>query len=171
MTPAPHGGEDPGAATGVHLAVDVGTVRIGVARSDGGALLAVPLETIDRSRGDAAALARLASLVAEYDAVAVLVGDPVGLSGGAGAAAQRAREFAAALAAALAVADRPVPVRLVDERMSTVQAQRDLHAAGRSTRTSRAVIDQAAAVVFLQSALDRQRGTGRPVGVPVEAQV
>ena len=97
---------------GVRLAVDVGTVRIGVARSDPDGLLASPVATVARGRGD---LDSLAGLVTSHDAVEVIVGLPTSLSGREGASAADARTFAAALAGRLA----PRPVRLVDERFTT----------------------------------------------------
>lgn len=142
------------------MGLDLGSVRIGVAASDRSGLLAVPVETVARGRGD---LDRIAALVAEYEAVAVLVGLPRSLSGGEGPAAAAAREWAAGLAARLA----PVPVRLVDERLSTVSAARDLRASGVSGRRARGVVDQAAAVVFLQTALDTECATGTPPGETV----
>lgn len=147
---------------GVRLAVDVGSVRIGVAASDPSGLLASPVETVRRGSGD---LARLRALVTERDAMEVLVGLPRSLSGRDGAAAGLAREFAGALAGELG----EIPVRLVDERMSTVSATRDLRAAGLAGRKQRAVVDQAAAVVFLQAALDAERGTGDAPGEPVSS--
>ena len=93
----------------------------------------------------------------------VLVGLPRSLSGREGPAATGARAWAATLAAQL----DPVPVRLVDERLSTVSAARDLRASGMSAKKGRGVIDQAAAVVFLQAALDTERATGTPPGEPV----
>lgn len=146
--------------TGARLGIDVGTVRIGVARSDPSGLLATPVETVRRGRGD---LARIARLAAEHAAVEVIVGLPTSLSGREGPAAKAAREFAARLAARLA----PVPVALFDERLTTVTAQRDLRAGGVRARDQRAVVDQAAAVVLLQAALDTERASGRPPGRPV----
>lgn len=153
---------------GVRLGVDVGTVRIGVAACDPSALLATPLETVRRGRGD---LDRVVALAAEHEVLEVVVGLPRHLSGAEGASAGDARTFAAALARRLA----PVPVRLVDERLSTVTAQRGLRDSGltgkRAARTRRDVVDQAAAVVILQSALDAERGSGRPPGTVVDAGV
>lgn len=143
--------------TGVRLGIDVGSVRIGVARCDREGLLATPLQTVARGSDD---VTRIASLAAEVVAVEVVVGLPTSLSGTEGPAAAGVRVFAAALAEAL----RPVPVRLVDERLSTVSATRDMRVAGVSARAGRAVVDQAAAVVILQSALDGERGSGRPPG-------
>jgi putative Holliday junction resolvase len=143
---------------GVRLGIDVGDVRIGVARSDPSGLLAVPVETVARGEGD---LDRLAALVAESEAVEVVVGLPVSLSGGEGPAAQKAREFARVLAERLG---GTISVRLFDERLSTVSAQQGFHAQGLRTKSTRARIDQAAAAIILQSALDTERSTGSPPG-------
>jgi putative Holliday junction resolvase len=148
---------------GVRLGVDVGSVRIGIARSDAAGLLAVPVETIDRRKGDQTALTRIVALAHEYEVMEVLVGHPLSMSGSAGPAAHAAAQFAQHLAAAVA----ETPVRLVDERLSTVTAQRNLHDAGRTHRGSRSVIDQAAAVIVVQHALDHERASGKPAGIPV----
>ncbi|GGL44950.1 Holliday junction resolvase RuvX [Planomonospora parontospora] len=145
---------------GTRLGVDVGSVRIGVARSDPSGLLATPVETVRRGRGD---LERLAELAAEYEVVEVVVGLPTSLSGREGQAAELARGFAARIAARLA----PVPVRLFDERLTTVTAQQGLRASGVKAKQQRGVVDQAAAVVLLQAALDAERATGRAPGAPV----
>lgn len=137
---------------GVRLGVDVGQVRVGVATCDPAGLIATPVETLRRGRGD---LDRLAVLVAEREAVEVVVGLPTSLSGRPGPAAAAAEGYAGELAARV-----PVPVRLVDERFSTVDAQRGLHASGVDTRRGRSVIDQAAAVIILQGALDAERSSG-----------
>jgi len=143
--------------TGTRLAVDVGSTRIGVARCDPDGLLASPLATIRRGRGD---LDRLASLAASEGAIEVIVGLPTGLSGREGSAAAQARSFAAALADRLA----PLPVRLVDERFTTVIAHDALRQGGRGSRARRPVVDKAAAALILQGALDTERTTGSPAG-------
>jgi putative Holliday junction resolvase len=158
-------GTQPPVRPGVRLGVDLGEVRVGVARSDPSGLLATPVETVRRDGDDAAVGARIAALVAEHDAVEVVVGLPRSLSGGEGPAATKARSFAVALASAVA----PVPVRLVDERLSTVSAEAALRVQGRKGRRRRAVVDQAAAVVILQNALDTERGTGVAPGETVPA--
>ena len=145
---------------GSRLGVDVGDVRIGVARSDPSGLIATPVETVARGKGD---LARLRSLVEEEGAVEVVVGLPRSLSGGEGPAAAKVREFAMALSGVL----HPVPVRLCDERLSTVTAESVLRERGKKGQKRRAVVDQAAAVVILQNALDSERGTGVAPGEPV----
>jgi putative Holliday junction resolvase len=147
---------------GVRIGVDVGDVRIGVARSDPSGLIATPLETVARGDGD---LARLHALTREEAALEVVVGLPRSLSGGEGPSAAKVRRFASRLAAALA----PVPVRLCDERLSTVSAEAVLRERGRKGQKRRAVVDQAAAVVILQNALDTERGTGAAPGELVPA--
>jgi len=138
--------------------VDVGQVRVGVARSDPHGVLATPLVTLARDLGaepDAvpADMAALATLVAEHEAVAVVVGLPVNLAGKHGPAAIHVKAYADRLAQVIA----PVPVALTDERMSTVVASRRLAERGVRGRRQRAVVDQAAAVEILQSWLEAQR--------------
>jgi len=146
---------------GVRLGIDVGSVRIGVARSDPSGTLAVPVETIACRTVEP--VARIGALVVEHEVFEVLVGHPLSMSGQPGRAAQTAEEFAADLADALP----DTPVRLVDERLTTVSAQRSLQAAGRTHRAGRAVIDQQAAVIVVQHALDGERASGIPVGTIV----
>jgi putative Holliday junction resolvase len=145
---------------GVRLAVDAGSVRIGVARSDPDGILASPLAVV---RSGAGALDELARLAAGADAIEVIVGLPTSLSGRDGAAAATARSFAADLAGRI----RPVPVRLFDERFTTAQAHEALRRGGKDTRARREIVDAAAAAVLLQAALDAERATGRPPGQPV----
>jgi putative Holliday junction resolvase len=142
---------------GVRLGLDPGDARIGVARSDPTGFLATPVETVRRGKDDVRRIARLA---AECDAVEVVVGLPRSLSGGEGPAAAKTRAWASALARKLA----PLPVRLVDERLTTISAEAMLRDRGVKGRQRRGVVDQAAAVVILQHALDTERGTGRPPG-------
>ncbi|MFF5214257.1 Holliday junction resolvase RuvX [Micromonospora sp. NPDC000442] len=143
---------------GVRLGVDVGQVRIGVARSDPHGVLATPLVTLAREqnpRSDAVPsdVAELAALVAEHEAVEVVVGLPVNLAGKHGPAAEHVKAYARQLAGVI----NPVPVTLTDERMSTVVASRRLAERGVRGKRQRAVVDQAAAVEILQSWLDAQR--------------
>jgi putative Holliday junction resolvase len=145
--------------SGVRLGVDPGDVRIGVASSDPSGLIATPVETVTRGRGD---LDRLRSIAAELGAREVVVGLPRSLSGREGPAAEKARTFAGELATVLG--PDGVTVRLLDERLTTVTAEAVLRGQGRHGKRRRAVVDQAAAVVVLQNALDTERGTGRPPG-------
>lgn len=146
---------------GVRLGIDPGEARIGVARSDPSGFLATPVDTVRRGEGD---LARLAEIATEEEAVEIIVGLPRSLSGREGPAADRARSFARKLARQVA----PVPVRLCDERLTTVSAESMLRDRGRKGRDRRAVVDQAAAVLILQQALDTERATGAPPGEIVE---
>lgn len=147
---------------GVRLGIDVGRARIGVARCDAGALLAVPVETVRRSSDDGADrdadVRRILELADEFDAMELVVGHPLALSGAATASTQDAVAFAERLAAAGAA------VRLVDERLSTVSAQQALRASGRTTRTQRPIVDQVAAVIILQHAIDAERASGTEPG-------
>lgn len=145
---------------GVRLGVDPGSVRIGVARSDPSGLLATPVETIRRRRGATDPRSRIAELAAEHEVIEVVVGMPTSLSGDTGPSGRAAREFARDLAGHLA----PLPVRLVDERFSTVTAERALVERGVRGRVRRGVVDQQAAVVILQSALDSEKTSGRAPG-------
>lgn len=141
---------------GVRLGVDPGDARIGVARSDPSGMLATPVETVRRGKGD---LRRIHQILAEENAVEVVMGLPRSLSGGEGPAALKTREFAVRLARRIA----PVPVRLVDERLTTVTAEAMLRDQRKGAKR-RAVVDQVAAVVILQQALDAERATGTPPG-------
>ncbi|GAA4789513.1 MULTISPECIES: Holliday junction resolvase RuvX [Streptomyces] len=151
---------------GRRLAIDVGDARIGVASCDPDGVLATPVETVP-GRDVPAAHRRLRVLVEEYEPVEVVVGLPRSLSGGEGPAAKKVRAFARTLAQGVA----PVPVRLVDERMTTVTATQGLRASGVKSRKGRSVVDQAAAVVILQNALESERVSGRPPGESVETIV
>lgn len=146
----------------------MGEVRIGVSESDPDGLIATPVETVPRGAGD---LARLRALVEEREALEVVVGLPRSLAGGEGPAAGKVRSFTAELAGALSGLD--VTLRLCDERLSTVSAESVLRDR-RKGKKRRAVVDQAAAVVILQNALDTERATGRPPGegvaVPAEGR-
>lgn len=146
----------------MRIGVDVGRARVGVARSDAGGVLATPVETVQRGDDVTPVVARVAELA--EGAFEIVVGLPISLQGGDTASTGDSRAFAALLAAA-----QPVPVRLVDERLTTVQAQSALHRAGRDTRRSRAVIDQVAAVILLQHALDAEVSRGTPPGVLVDS--
>ena len=150
---------------GVRLGIDPGDARIGVARSDPTGFLATPLETVKRGRGDLARIgAILAGIAEESTVLEVVVGLPRSLKGGENPATAKVRDFAAALARRVG----PVPVRLVDERLTTVSAEAMLRERGRKGQDRRAVVDQAAAVLILQHALDTERASGEAPGEIVE---
>lgn len=145
---------------GIRLGVDVGSVRVGLAVSDPDGILATPVETIDRDLESGADLGVIAAAVLERHVLEVVVGLPRSLSGDEGPAALSARRYATALAARIS----PTPVRLVDERLTTIDAHRTLRESGVPGRAQRAVVDQAAAVLILQAALDAERVSGMAAG-------
>lgn len=145
---------------GRRLGIDVGDVRIGVAVCDPDGIIATPVETV--SAGEQS-LMRLAELVNEFNVIECVVGLPRSLSGGEGPAAKKVHIFAQTLKAQIA----PVPVRLFDERLTTVSAEQALAFGKRKKAAKRAVIDQAAAVIILQTALDAERVSGNLPGTVV----
>lgn len=151
---------------GRRIAVDVGDARIGVASCDPDGVLATPVETVP-GRDVPAAHRRLAAIIEEYEPLEVVVGLPRSLNGGEGPAAAKVRAFAQRLARNVA----PVSVRLVDERMSTVTAAQGMRASGVKAKKGRSAIDQAAAVVILQSALETERVSGEAPGESVEVVI
>lgn len=152
---------------GVRLGIDVGKARIGVARCDPHGMLATPIETVPRvttpsnASGHTADIARITDIASEYEAFEVIVGLPLNMRGERTPSTDDAEWFARALAERLGAA---TPVRLVDERLSTVSAQGQMRQAGRNAQQSRDVIDQAAAVVILQHALDIEKSRGEAPG-------
>jgi putative Holliday junction resolvase len=148
--------------TGVRIALDVGSVRIGVAKCDREGLLAIPLVTIVAGPN---AATEVVEVVNEHQAICVYVGKPISLSGKDTASTKSAQDFAREISRLLF--ETNVVVRLIDERLSTVSAQRDLHAAGRNIKQSRDAIDQAAAVVILEHALASERQSDGLVGEEV----
>ncbi|MEG0027884.1 MAG: Holliday junction resolvase RuvX [Aurantimicrobium sp.] len=143
--------------SGVRVGIDIGTVRIGVARSDRDGYLATPVETVDR--GSENPIGQLVSLIAELEAIEVIVGLPLSLNGSHTASTEDALVMARELAQ-----NASVPVRLVDERLTTVSAHSALRAAGKKQKQTRSVIDQVAAVMILQHALDSERSSGNLPG-------
>ena len=146
--------------TGTRLGIDVGKVRVGVARSDPHGMIATPVETVQRT---AKSITTILAFASEYDAVELVVGLPIALSGRDTPSTADAREFAQQLADSTELS-----VRLVDERMTTMSAQSALRASGRTAKNSRSVVDQVAAVIILQHALDFERSAARPPGELVE---
>lgn len=142
---------------GVRLALDWGQARIGVAACDPAGTLAYPVEAVGAGSG---AVPRIVALVAEYEPIEIVVGLPRSLSGGEGPAAATVRSQVAALVRAV----DPLPVRLVDERLTTVTAAQRLREGGRSAKRQRGRIDAAAATAILEHALDSERHSSRPPG-------
>jgi putative Holliday junction resolvase len=158
-----------GSPQGVKLGIDVGTVRVGVAICDRDSILATPYKTLDRNPKKNSDIRVIANLVQELGAVQVIVGLPRTMKGEEHASARMATEYAGLLAAELAARALAVPVNLVDERLSSVTAHRNLHEAGMSSRNHRKVVDQVAAAGILQHALDMQKARGTDVGRRVTA--
>jgi putative holliday junction resolvase len=145
---------------GVRLGIDVGRARVGIARSTPDGQMAVPVVTLDRQ----SAVSGIVELVAQWQPVELVVGLPINLQGKHTASTEDAESFAQELAEA-----GLGPIRMVDERLSTVSAQAQLRASGKSSKKQRPVIDQVAAVILLQQSLDTERLQGVPPGVLVTA--
>lgn len=134
--------------SGVRLCLDWGKARIGVAACDSAGILAYPVATVKTDQAEV----ELSKLLDQYQPIEVLVGLPIDLRGKDGIAAQQVRSAAVKFARRF-----QVPVRLIDERMSSATAARRLAQTGKDTRKQRKIIDQAAAVEILQSALEAER--------------
>ena len=147
---------------GVRLSVDVGTVRVGVARCDRDQIMASPVTTLS---GEETAIEEIIALADEYSAELIYVGKPISLNQGHTASTEMAIAFAQHLAST-----SPKPVHLVDERLTTVSAQTQLHASGKSSKQSKNVIDQIAAVVLLDHAMAIEKSTGNLAGELVNPQ-
>jgi putative Holliday junction resolvase len=150
-----------GLRRGVRIALDWGDVRIGVAACDPEGVLAYPIDTV---RAGDQEIAKLTAVINEYEPIEVLVGLPRSLSGGEGTAAGKARERAARLAGAVSI-----PVRLIDERLTTVTASQRLSESGKRAKEQRRLIDAAAAVTILEHALEFEQAQGVPPGELVSA--
>jgi putative Holliday junction resolvase len=140
-------------SAGIWVGVDVGTVRVGVARSDPRGILATPVITLARDPRENKDIAELAGLVREFDAVGVVIGLPRTLADREGQSAAMAREYGETLAKVIS----PIPVRHVDERLTTVSAQRKLAQSKVRGPAKRALVDQVAAVELLQHWLDMRQ--------------
>ncbi|WP_457962538.1 Holliday junction resolvase RuvX [Arthrobacter sp. D1-29] len=156
---------------GIKLGVDVGTVRVGVAICDRDSILATPYKTLDRNPKKNSDVRIIGSLVEELGAVQVIVGLPRTMKGEEHASARMATEYAQLVATELENRGLDVPVNLVDERLSSVSAHRNLHEAGMSSRNHRKVVDQVAAAGILQHAIEMQKARGTDVGSRVTAPV
>jgi putative Holliday junction resolvase len=154
---------------GIKLGVDVGTVRVGVAICDRDEILATPYKTLDRNVKKNSDVRVIASLAGELGAVQVFVGLPRTMKGEEHASARMATDYAGLLVAEFVARGMNVPVSLVDERLSSVTAHRNLHEAGMSSRNHRKVVDQVAAAGILQHAIDMQKARGTDVGSRVTA--
>ena len=139
---------------GRRLAFDFGDARIGVAVSDQDSILATPVETLQTKREDL--WDRIFDLLAEYEPVHVYVGRPVHLSGNESDSTTKAELFASEFRERF-----DIEVTMIDERLSTVSAQRSMREAGLTARESKEAIDQAAAVAILEMALDLEKSKAK----------
>ena len=135
---------------GRRIAFDYGDVRIGVAVSDPDSILSSPLTTLKAT--DKCLLNQISAILADIEPVAIYVGRPALLSGNDGSATEKATQFGAVLSTIT-----QVPIEMIDERMSTVSAARNLREAGRNAKDSKAAIDMAAAVAILDFALEIEK--------------
>ncbi len=135
---------------GRRIAFDYGDVRIGVAVSDPDSILSSPLTTLKAT--DKSLLKQISEILADIEPVAIFVGRPALLSGNDGSATEKATQFGAVLSTIT-----QVPIEMIDERMSTVSAARNLREAGRNAKDSKAAIDMAAAVAILDFALEIEK--------------
>lgn len=131
------------------MAIDPGSARVGVAVSDPGGTVALPLTVLDAGPG---LLEELSRLVREHDVREVVVGLPKSLGGDEGPAAQKAKEFAMAVESHLGL-----PVHLVDERLTTSAAAKSFDELEINERRRRKIVDKVAATLLLQSYLDGRR--------------
>ena len=147
---------------GRRLAVDVGRVRLGIALCDQEGILASPLDAVTRSAELSETISSLANLVETHGVIEVYVGDPLSLSGKETDSTSDARYVAAELSQSISI-----PVRLIDERLTTVTAATKLRASGISAKDSKSIIDSASAVEILESALRIEKRSGVAPGVLV----
>lgn len=150
---------------GVRVGVDVGTVRIGVARTDPEGILSIPVETLQRA-DDGSELDRLIEIIREFLAIEVVVGLPRHLKGGEGISAKGARRYARRISQKVP----EVRVCMIDERLSSHQAHERLRMSGLSEKHHRPVIDQVAAQIILETALEHERMSGRPPGTTINME-
>jgi putative Holliday junction resolvase len=135
---------------GRRIAFDYGDVRIGVAVSDPDSILASPLTTLMST--DKRLSRQILEIISEVEPVLIYIGKPSLLSGDDGAATEKANEFASLLQSLT-----QVPIQLIDERMSTISAARNLREAGRNAKESKNAIDMAAAVAILEFAIEIEK--------------
>ncbi|MBT8161384.1 MULTISPECIES: Holliday junction resolvase RuvX [Arthrobacter] len=154
---------------GTKLGVDVGTVRVGLAICDPDGILATPFKTVTRDAKKNSDVGYIVRQVEELGAVQVFVGLPRTMKGEERASAAMASEYSELLADELQRRGMDVPINLVDERLTTVTAHRNLHEAGMSSKAHRKVVDQVAAAGILQHAIDMQKARGADVGRRVQA--
>lgn len=136
------------------LGIDFGERRIGIAVSDPEGRFAMPLTTIER-RNDRSAIRAIEEIALREEVGLLVIGEPVGLEGQRGPAAERARRFGERLAERMGL-----PLRVVGEALTTVEATERLRQAGVDPHKDPARLDAVAAQILLQEALDAERPSG-----------
>jgi putative Holliday junction resolvase len=144
---------------GRKLAIDIGRARLGIAISDLSGILSSPLDSVRRIADDSETIKEILKIVADNEVQEIYVGDPVSLSGEITPSTDDARNFALLLQSTTAI-----PVRLIDERLTTVTAARNLRDSGKNAKTSKSLIDSASAVVILEAVLQVERVSGEAAG-------
>ena len=145
--------------SGRRLAVDVGKVRVGLAISDFHGILASPLQNVARQVDDIETAKLILEAIGDEDIIEIYVGLPVGMSGNATASTVDAVELATALSQSVSA-----PIRMIDERLTTVSASAALRSSGKNSKDGRKVIDQIAATMILEQALATEKSTDRLPG-------
>jgi putative Holliday junction resolvase len=144
---------------GRKLAIDIGRARLGIAISDLSGILSSPLDSVRRIADDSETIQEILKIVADNEVQEIYVGDPVSLSGEITPSTDDARNFASLLQSTTAI-----PVRLIDERLTTVTAARNLRDSGKNAKTSKSLIDSASAVVILEAVFQVERVSGEAAG-------
>ena len=146
----------PQPSKGVRLAIDVGSVRVGVARCDSDQIMALPLATL---ANDELTIEKIISFASDYSAQLIYVGKPVSLKESETASTFLATDFAMELSSLT-----EIPVHLLDERLTTVSAKNVIKETGKTEKKSRDYVDQVAAVILLEQAIAIEKSTGRLAG-------
>lgn len=144
---------------GRKLAIDIGRARLGIAISDLSGILSSPLDSVRRLADDSVTIQEILKIVTDNEVQEIYVGDPVSLSGEITPSTGDARNFSSLLQSTT-----EIPVRLIDERLTTVTAARNLRESGKNAKTSKLVIDSASAVVILEAVLHAERVSGETPG-------
>ena len=148
--------------SGRRLAVDVGKVRVGLAISDFHGILASPLQNVARQADDSETIKLIQQAISDEEIIEIYVGLPVSMAGKATSSTDDALAIAELLAQSVSI-----PVRLVDERLTTVSASAALRSSGKNSKDGRKVIDQVAATMILEQALAIEKNSGRQPGIEI----
>ena len=146
----------PQPSKGVRLAIDVGSVRVGIARCDSDQIMALPLATL---ANDESTIEKIIIFASDYSAQLIYVGKPVSLNESETASTFLATDFAMELSSLT-----EIPVHLLDERLTTVSAKNVIKETGKTEKKSRNYVDQVAAVILLEQAIAIEKSTGRLAG-------